>query len=82
MALVEAGRERLSFKKVFTDKSFHVKDAEFDNFVYVGHMRSVDELFWKFKQEGGVEVYRVGDAKAPACVEISIHEAELLARAI
>lgn len=82
MALVAADNEKLTFQKVFTEKRITIKAKDFDNFVYAGHMRSVDELYWKFKTDGVKEVYRVGDAKAPSCVEISIRDAELLARSI
>jgi len=83
MALVKADNEKLTFQKVFTTQEHNVADAEFDNFIYVGNMRSIDDLFWKLKQDHSIaEVYRVGDAKAPACVEIAIHDAEALARSI
>jgi 2,4-dienoyl-CoA reductase-like NADH-dependent reductase (Old Yellow Enzyme family) len=82
MALVENDNEKLTFQKAYTDKKYVVKDKEFDNFIYSGLMRSVDDLFWKLKEDGIQEVYRLGDAKAPSCVEIAIHSAEALARTV
>ncbi|MFP4564480.1 MAG: NAD(P)-binding protein [Spirochaetia bacterium] len=84
MALTENDDEKLTFTKAYTDKTYTVKDKEFDTFIFTGSLRSIDDLFWKFKGEGsGVkEVYRLGDAKAPSCVEISIHNAEALARTV
>ena len=82
MGLVSADNEQLTFKKVFTDKKITIKDKDFDTFVYAGHMKSVDDLFWKYSSEKGPKVYRLGDAKAPSCVEIAIRDAELLARSI
>ena len=82
MALLSADNDRLTFKKVFTNKKFTIKDMDFDNFIYAGFIRSVDDLYWKFKEDSIKEVYRLGDAKAPSCVEIAIHDAEALARSI
>lgn len=82
MALADNDNEKLTFQKAYTDKKYLVKDKEFDNFIYSGLMRSVDDLFWKLKDDGIKEVYRLGDAKAPSCVEISIHSAEALARTV
>ena len=82
-ALIDSDNEKLTFNKVYTDKTLVIKNKEFDNFIYSGLMKSVDELFWKFKEDKSVkEVYRLGDAKAPSCVEISIHNAEALAREV
>lgn len=81
--LVSADDKAVSFNKAFTDKMMTIEDSSFDNFIYTGSLKSVDDLYWKFKEDGGVsEVYRLGDAKAPADVEIAIHEAEALARSI
>ncbi len=82
MALVDNDTEKLTFQKAYTDKKYVVKDKEFDTFIYSGLMRSVDDLFWKLKDDDIKEVYRLGDAKAPSCVEISIHHAEALARTV
>jgi hypothetical protein len=80
--LTSADDEKLGFVKVFTRRKYTIKDSAFDTLVYAGAMRSVDELFWRLKAEGGPEVHRLGDAKAPSCVEIAIRDAELLARSL
>lgn len=82
MALTAADDERLEFTKAFTDKRTIIKDKDFDTLVYAGHWKSSDQLFWAFNENGIKEVYRLGDAKAPSCVEVAINDAELLARSI
>jgi hypothetical protein len=82
MALIQADDEKLTFQKVYTDKKMTIKTDKFDNLIYAGLQKSVDDLFWKFETDGIKEVYRIGDAKAPSCVEISIRDAELLAREV
>ncbi|MBI9099356.1 MAG: FAD-dependent oxidoreductase, partial [Spirochaetaceae bacterium] len=82
MALIEADADKLIFRKTYTDKEMSIWDSAFDNFIYTGHMKSTDDLFWKLEDEKNMEVYRLGYAKAPSSVEIIIREADLLARSI
>jgi hypothetical protein len=82
MALVSAEKDKLTFVTVFTEKKSTIPDSDFDTLVCAGSMKSVDDLYWTFKEEGRLEVHRLGDAKAPSCVEIAIRDAELLARAL
>lgn len=81
-ALVDSSDEKLTFKKAYTEKEYVIKGKDFDTFIYSGLMKSVDDLFWTFKKDGFKEIYRIGDAMAPSCVEITIHKAEALARKI
>jgi 2,4-dienoyl-CoA reductase-like NADH-dependent reductase (Old Yellow Enzyme family)/thioredoxin reductase len=81
-ALVSAEKEKLTLVTVFTEKKSSIPDSAFDTLVWAGSMKSVDELYWRFQQERSFEVHRLGDAKAPSCVEIAIRDAELLARSL
>jgi 2,4-dienoyl-CoA reductase-like NADH-dependent reductase (Old Yellow Enzyme family) len=72
-------KKGLVFTHRYSRKERVVED--YDNFIFVGEMRSNDALYWELN--GRVdEIYRIGDARAPRLVELAIHGAEKLARAI
>lgn len=74
-----ADKDKIIFKKIYTEKEYTIRD--YDNLINIGDMRSCDSLYWKFK-DSIKETYRLGDAKAPSCVELAIRDAEELARLI
>jgi len=83
LGMTASDGKQCSFQKVFSKETSAIADREYDNLIYVGHNKSVDELFWQLKKDGSIPaVYRVGDAKAPACVEIAVNDAEALARSL
>jgi len=72
-------KDKIVFKKIYSKKEYKINN--YDNLIYLGCMRSSDELYWKFKDRIK-KVYRVGDAKAPSGVELAIRDSEELARLI
>ena len=74
-----ADKNRIVFRKIYSQKKFTIKD--YDNLIHVGLVKSSDKLYWKLK-DSIKEVYRLGDAKAPSCVELAICDAEELARLV
>jgi len=72
-------KDRIVFRKIYSQKKFTIKD--YDNLIHVGLVKSSDRLYWKLK-DSIKEVYRLGDAKAPSCVELAIRDAEELARLV
>lgn len=73
-----ADKNKIVFKKIYSEKKYTV--TGYDNLIYLGNMKSCDWLYWEFKDN--IQTYRLGDAKAPAVVELAIRDAEELARLI
>jgi hypothetical protein len=63
--LEKADADKIVFRKIYTKKKYIIK--EYDNLIFVGQMKSCDDLYWKLKKSI-IEVFRIGDAKAPAVV--------------
>jgi 2,4-dienoyl-CoA reductase-like NADH-dependent reductase (Old Yellow Enzyme family) len=74
-----ANKEKIVFGKIYTEKEYIIND--YDNLIVIGFVKSSDDLYWELKNNVK-EVYRVGDAKSPSCVELAIRDAEEIARSI
>jgi hypothetical protein len=77
--ILTVNKEAVTFTHRFSKKA-HVVDA-YDNYVHIGDMVS-DDFLYKSLHGKVEELYRLGDARAPRIVELAIHGAEELARAI
>lgn len=77
--ITNLSKGKATFEHNFSHKNTIESDYSF--IILTGNMRSNDNLY-KELEERVAELYRVGDAKAPRIVQLSIHGAEELARNI
>jgi len=78
-AIKSVEKNKIVFYNVYSEDEYNVDN--YDNFVFLGYKKSCDKLYWQLKDRIK-PIYRLGDAKAPACVELAIRDSEELARLI